>query len=277
MILADDFSIIGFILSFPYFLDIIIVLFLLVGASIGYARGFWRGTFNLIVSIILLLISWSVLLEPLAIFVHTRLFTQLGITFKVGSSEATSVEELIRLMVDAHLEELPEKFANPQYVTGLSYSLSKAIAWFLVVLAVNLLSWILSGILYFLIMRLIIPDKLRKIKLRLLGAIMGLLQTVIVVFSYMIFFSNISPAMSKIVECGSEDFTWCNDNIRMVLEALNPYNSMLSPYVTNLQITLENKFEFVVDEVKYNLDDELQEFFDLISNLNINEEELALL
>lgn len=267
MILADNSSIIGFIISFPYFLDIIIILFLFVGASIGYARGFWRGTFNLIVSLILLLVSWFVLLDALAIFVNTRLFSLIGVTFKVGNLEATSIEEFVKCLVEMGKNYLPEKYLNPDYISALSLSISKSIAWLIVVISINLLSWILSGILYFLIIRLIIPERLRKIKLRLVGALMGLIQTMVIVFSYMISFSNISPAMESVKKYEG-DVSWFNPNIQMVLEAFNPYNSMLGPYVEGLNNIVEGKFMFVVDETEYKLDTELKEFFDLLSEIS---------
>ncbi|MCH5180856.1 MAG: hypothetical protein J1F32_06560 [Erysipelotrichales bacterium] len=267
MVLADNSSIIGFIISFPYFLDIIIILFLFVGASIGYARGFWRGTFNLIISVILLLVSWFVLLDALAIFVNTRLFSLLGVTFKVGNLEATSMEEFVKCLVEMGKNDLPEKYLNPDYISALSLSISKSIAWLIVVISINLLSWILSGILYFLIMRLIIPERLRKIKLRLVGALMGLIQTMVIVFSYMISFSNISPAMESIRKY-DEDVGWFNPNIQMVLEAFNPYNSMLAPYVEGLNKVVEGKFAFVIDDIEYKLDNELKEFLDLLSDIS---------
>ena len=265
MFLAGDFSFIGFIFSIPFFLNIVIILFLLVGASIGYARGFWRGTFNLIVTIIILLISWFVLLDSLSIFVNTRLFSMLGITFKVGDFETSSLEELIKQLVELGKNDLPEKYANPDYVYYLSLSISKSIAWLIVVILIQLLSWILSAILYFLIMRLIIPEKLRKVKLRLVGALFGLIQTTIIIFAYMISFANISPAMENVGE-----LEWCDSNIQMILEAFNPNNSMLAPYVEGLNSMIDGKFEFEVDSINYKLDDELREFIELISKINNN-------
>ncbi|MCH5171448.1 MAG: hypothetical protein J1F31_01250 [Erysipelotrichales bacterium] len=272
MMLADNSSIIGFIISFPYFLDIILVLFLFIGASIGYARGFWRGTFNLIITIILLLISWFVLLDAIAVFVNTRLFSLLGVTFKVGEFSTSSIEELIGCIVELFKNELPEKYSNPDYISSLSSSICKSIAWLVVVISIHLLSWVLSGILYFLIMRLVIPEKLRKVKLRLIGALMGLIQAVVIVFAYIISLSNISPAFSSISN-SEEGGGWFDSNIQMVLEAFNPYNSMVSPYVKTIENGLGSKFGFVIDEKNYKLGEEFKEFFELISKITANPSE----
>ena len=270
MILADNSSIIGFITSFPYILDIIIVLFLLLGASIGYARGFWRGTFNLVITLLLLLVSWFVLLDALTIFVNTRLLSQLNIVFKVGEYEVTSIEEFIRCIAEMYKDSLPGKYSNPDYVYSLSLSISKSIAWLLVVVSIHLLSWILSGVLYFLIMRLVIPEKLRKVKLRLVGALMGLIQAVVIVFAYMISFSNISPSIEKFIECGEGVFSWYDSNVLMVLGTLNPSNSMLASYGDFIEKSVEGKFSFSIDSIEYKLNDELKEFIELISKLKVD-------
>lgn len=267
MMLIDASSIIGTILSFPYFLDIVIFLFLLVGTSIGYARGFWRGTFRFIMVVILLLVAWFTLLDKLAGYVNSSLLEQLHITFAIGENEAKSIEELVIKLAEAGAGSLPEKYSNIDYLKELAFSISKSLAWLLVVVLVQFVSWILSGILYFLIIRLIIPEKVRKIKLRILGALMGLAQTVVITFSYMLSLSSISPAVSNVSNPGQGLFTWLSANTQMVLKALDPNNSMLSPYVEKLESAMsEQRFDFKVGEDEYNFIEELKEFLQNMSD-----------
>lgn len=269
MMLINISSVIGTILSFPYFLDILIFLFLLIGTSLGFARGFWRGTFRFIIVVLLLVIAWFTILDKLAVYVNSPLLEKLHITFKIGEHEAKSIEEVVIKLVQSKSTELPEKYNDMTYLKEFAFSISKSLAWLLVVIFVQFVSWILSGILYFLIIRLIIPQKVRKVKLRLLGALMGLAQAVIITFSYMLSFSSISPAVSAVAKPGKGLFIWLNPNIQMVVKALDPNNSMLSPYVEKLESSMsEQRFDFKVGDEEYNFRDELKEFFENMSDVS---------
>lgn len=269
-------SIIKVILSFPHFLDIVIVLFLLISASIGYAKGFWKGTFRFIFVVIALLITWHLLLNPFANYVANDFFGQLGIKFKVGSDTARSLDELIRLTIkNANISEIPEVYLNEEYLNKFIISISKSIAWFISVLLIEFVSWIISSILYFLIIRLIIPEKIRKIKLRLLGALMGLVQGVIVTFAFMLSFANISPAFNAINNTRKGAFTWCGSGLKTLMTAFDPNNSMLSPYINALEKSMgKERFGFFVtvdgENIGFELYEELIKFMDIFSKIESN-------
>ena len=268
-------TIVEVILSFPYFLDIIIFLFLLISTSLGYAKGFWRGTFRFLFVVALLAISWFTLLDTFANYVSNTLLSQLKITFKVGEYEATSISELIRYSIEyAKVQgaDIPTKFLNEAYVDAFVNSISKSIAWLFLVVIIQFVSWIISGILYFLIIRLIIPERVRKVKLSLLGALMGLAQSVVVTFAFMMSFANLSPMFRNMTSPGQGAFAWCKEEMKMIFVALDPTNSILSPYVKTLEESLTNKqFNYTVDGLdgSFDLGDELKEFFELISSINV--------
>lgn len=268
-------TILEVILSFPYFLDIIIFLFLLISTSIGYAKGFWRGTFRFLFVMALLAISWFALLDTFANYVSNTLLSQLHITFKVGDYSATSIAELIQYSVKYAQEQgatIPDKFLNEAYMDAFVNSISKSIAWLFLVIIIQFVSWIISGILYFLIIRLIIPEKVRKVKLSLLGALMGLAQSVMVTFAFMMSFTNLSSTFRNIKSPGVGAFSWCKEEIKMIFVALDPTNSVLSPYVKTLEESLTNKqYNYEVEGMDgtFDLGDELKEFFELISSINV--------
>lgn len=271
-------TILEVILSFPYFLDIIIFLFLLISTSLGYAKGFWRGTFRFLFVMALLAISWFALLDTFAKYVSNTLLSQLHITFKVGDYSATSIAELIQYSIQyaqTQGADLPAKFLNQQYIEAFTNSICKSIAWLFLVIIIQFVSWIISGILYFLIIRLIIPEKVRKVKLSLLGALMGLAQSVVITFAFMMSFTNLSPAFKNITSPGKGAFSWCKEEMRMIFVALDPTNSILSPYVKTLEESLTNKqYNYEVEGLDgtFDLGDELKEFFELISSINITVE-----
>ncbi len=267
------------IFSFPYFLDIIIFLFLLVMTSIGYAKGFWRGTFRLLFVVIFLVIAWFTLIDTFANYISNTLLSQLGITFKVGDQTATSINELIVYSVNYAKEaglEVPAKFLDENYVAKFAFAISKSLAWLLIVIITQFVSWIISGILYFLIIRLIIPERVRKVKLRLLGALMGLIQAVVITFAFMVSFSDLSPAFKSMKNPGEGTLSWCNPILKLVFGGLDPHNSMLSPYVSGLEENMSNtQFNFSVEgeETTYDLSEELNEFIDLMNSLVVSQEE----
>jgi len=267
------------IFSFPYFLDIIIFLFLLVMTSIGYAKGFWRGTFRLLFVVIFLVIAWFTLIDTFANYISNTLLSQLGITFKVGDQTATSINELIVYSVDYAKEagiEVPAKFLDENYVTQFAFAISKSLAWLLIIIFTQFVSWIISGILYFLIIRLIIPERVRKIKLRLLGALMGLIQAVVITFAFMVSFSDLSPAFKIMKNPGEDALSWCNPILKLVFGGLDPHNSMLSPYVGGLEENMsDNQFNFTLEgeETTYDLSEELNEFIELMNSLVVSQEE----
>lgn len=272
-------NILEIIFSFPYFLDIIIFLFLLVMTSIGYAKGFWRGTFRLLFVIIFLVIAWFTLVDTFANYISDTLLSQLGITFKVGEQTATSIKELIVYSVEYAKEaeiEIPAKFLDDSYVTQFAFAISKSLAWLFIIIFTQFVSWIISGILYFLIIRLIIPERVRKIKLRLLGALMGLIQAVVITFAFMVSFSDLSPAFKIMKNPGEGALSWCNPILRLVFGGLDPHNSMLSPYISGLEENMsDTQFNFSLEgqETNYDLSKELNEFIELMNSLVITPEE----
>lgn len=275
MVLAGTVStIISTILSFPYLLDITIFLFLLISTSLGYAKGFWRGTFRFIFVVIVLLIAWFTLLDKCATFINESFLSTINVKVKVGTYEASSIKEVVELTIKNASElgeTLPAKYSNEAYVSALSLSISKSIAWAMIVFIVQFISWIISGILYFLVIRLIIPNKVRKVKLKLLGALMGLAQALVVTFAFMISFSSISPAIETIKNPGKGIFTWCNQITQAAINALNPNNSMLSPFAETLEKQMSSKqYDFTLegDESTYVFKNELKEFFKFFSDFN---------
>lgn len=275
MFLSGDIgsTVLEVILSFPYFLDIIIFLFLLISTSIGYAKGFWRGTFRMLFVVLLLVLAWYFLVDTFAKYVSETLLSQLGVTFKVGEYNATSINELITYSIKYASEsgkEIAPKYLDEAYLNSFAYAICKSLAWLFIVIIVQFVSWIISGILYFLIIRLIIPEKIRKVKLRLLGALMGLIQSVLVTFAFMISFSSLSPFFKQIKTPGEGVFSWCSPVMRLIMGSLDPNNSMLAPYVGGLEDNMSGQqFSFEVEgyEETFKLNEELNEFINTINEI----------
>lgn len=259
-------STIDSILNFPLVLDVVIVLFLLISTSFGFAKGFWRGLWRFIFVIIMLVISWFFIVEPMAKWIMDDMFSLFKITAVVGDANFTSLgdylKEVIRLGVETG--KLSSKYASEAYVNGLILSLCKSVAWLFLVAIIQFVSWIISSLFYVLLIRLIIPKKVRAVKIKLLGALLGLMQGVVIVFAFMSSFATLSPAIGEISE-NNPAFSWISPYVVSIFKGFNPENSnILRPYVNTIEENFTEKLiGFEVDGNVYNGSLEIKEFFSL--------------
>lgn len=269
MFLADVAAILDSVLNFPLVLDILLVLFLLISTSFGFAKGFWRGTWRLISVVIMLVISWFFLIEPVALWVKDEMLTVFNISVTLGETQIKSFGEVLNQVIKMGVESgklVDPKYADEVFVSGLILSICKSLAWLLLVIIIQFASWIISSLFYLLLIRLIIPKRVRAVKLKLLGALMSLVQAVIITFSMMISFSSLSPAIAQIDKSVSDAFDWANDYIIIVFKAFNPENSrILSPYIDTVDSKFGNDLhDFTYGENTCSGIDEIKEFFTLV-------------
>lgn len=272
----DATQIVQFITNIPYFLDIIIILFLLISTSMGFGKGVWRGLWRLIFVVLGLLISWYFLLTPMAEYVRDGLLKTLNIRFQLENGEfITSIGDLLKYEIQIQQSlggEVDPRFLDPLYLDAFILSFCKSIAWILLVIIMECVSWIVSGLLYFLLVRLLIPAKAREHKIKFLGALCGLLQGVVVTFSMMIGFAAISPASRSIANAGQPNtpYGWLPESVRLVIESFDPNNSMLEPYVKDLESSmLESGFHEVPEgyEKTSTFQEDLELFFEQTSKM----------
>ncbi len=265
-------SIINTIFNLPLVLDIIIILFLLISTSLGCAKGFWRGTFRFLFVVLMLVIAWFFLVEPVALYVRDELFVALGIKQTLSDGTvATSLGQIIEsLFSKAALDpSVDPKYLDANYIAGFVLSLCRTISWLLLVIVIQFVSWIVSSLIYFLLIRLIIPKKVREVKLRLLGGLMGLLQGVVITFALMLSFSTLSPAVAAIKNPGEGEYKWLNSYTAAVIVGLDPQKSMLAPYADSLGESLTDSLvKFEVGEDIYSIKQEIVTFVEYILSLD---------
>ena len=88
----------------------------------------------------------------------------------------------------------------------------------------------------------------------------------------MMSFTNLSSTFRNINSPGVGAFSWCKEEMKMIFVALDPTNSVLSPYVKTLEESLTNKqYNYEVEGMDgtFDLGNELKEFFELISSINV--------
>ena len=196
---GEDIAIIIYnILSFPFFIDGMIIAMLILSFLFGLWKKGWHALWRFIFVVLLLAGAALFAVKPLAAWVAgEEFFALIGYhpVIDYGGSETVTINSLTELVVVVgRLTTNRAKF-TPEFSVELAMNLAKAISWFAIVLVVQLVSWIVSALLWPLA-RLIIPQKVRNRKMRVLGGVIGLAQMIIIVASYMFATSAIGPGLT---------------------------------------------------------------------------------
>lgn len=258
-------TIINFIFKVPFILDVIVVLFLLIITACGYSKGFWRASFRFIFVIILLIVSWIWIIDSLAVFINEQALTSFGIVMNVTGPQGTVAASGLKDIVESVALKGTSGTGNAptaEYIEGLSLALSKSVAWLVIVIIIQFVSWIISAILY-LIFRNIIPKKIRKRKLRLLGALLGLLQGAIVIICLMIPMSALSPAAERLTGDNRDPYGFVPGWAISIAKGLDPKNSMLNPALDWVKDLSNDLFTYKVGTATYDFRSEIVKFIDL--------------
>ena len=250
------------ILSFPFLIDGIIILMIILSFLLGLDKKGWHSLWRFVFVILLLAGAALFAVKPLATWLASEaFFTLIGYQPVVDyggnhTINITSFTELIVVM--GRLSTDRAKF-TAAYSAELAFNIAKAVAWFAIVLVVHVVSWIVSALLWPLV-HLIIPAHIRKKKMRVLGGVIGIAQTLVIVASYMFATSAISPGFTYLYSAGNYGAFGINDYLVGITAGLNSENSWVFSW-----LALDAKvFQYKIGETHYFVS---LEFFDLSESL----------
>ncbi|MDD4154922.1 MAG: hypothetical protein PHT30_05920 [Bacilli bacterium] len=250
------------ILSVPFLIDGIIIGLIIFSFLIGMAKKGWHSLWRFIFVALLLIGAALFAVKPLSDWlVSEQFFTLIGYQPIVdyGGSETVTVHSFSELIITmGRLSTNRAKF-TPEFSAALALNIAKAVAWFAIVLVVHTVSWILSALLWPLV-RLAIPARVRKKKMRVLGGLIGVAQMMIIVASYMFATSAIAPGFTYMYSSGNYSTFGVSDYLVGIGAGLNPDNSWVFGW-----LSLDGKvFQYKLDEATYFVN---IEFLDLSESL----------
>ena len=218
------------IFSTPFVLDAIIIIFLLFSFIIGIRRKGWRAIWRFIFVVILLIGLGLFALKPMANWLASdKFFNAINFhpKFDYGGEEPIDLTSITHLIYVLGRLSTNRDLYTLAYSKELAFGLCRAISWFGIVLFVHLISWVFSALLWLLVRR-VIPKRVRfKKPMPFLGGIIGLLQGVILISSYMVATGAITPGFAYIYESGKAGLFGLDDSIVGIVSILNPKNSSL--------------------------------------------------
>ncbi|MFA6781434.1 MAG: hypothetical protein WCR77_04545 [Bacilli bacterium] len=260
------------ILSLPFLIDGIIIFMIIMSFLFGMAKKGWHALWRFLFVVLLLAGAAIFAVKPLATWLASKeFFTLIGYhpIIDYGGSETitiTSFTELIVVM--GRLTTNRAKF-TPEYSAELAFNISKAVAWFAIVLVVHVVSWIISALLWPLV-RMIVPSRLRKKKMRVLGGLIGVAQTLVIVASYMFATSAISPGFTYLYSTGSYTAFGIYDYLVGIAAGLNSENSWVFGW-----LSLDGKvFQYKLDEATYFVNLEFLDLSESLISEELSDEEL---
>lgn len=258
--------IIANILSLPFFIDGIVIGLVILSFLIGMAKKGWHSLWRFVFVVLLLVGAALFAVKPLAQWLASaEFFALIGYqpVIDYGGSNTIIIHSFTELIVTmGRLSAERTKF-TPEFSAELALNIAKAVAWFAIVLVVHLVSWIVSALLWPLV-RLIIPARARKKKMRVLGGLLGVAQTLVIIASYMFATSAISPGFTTLYSMGNYGFYGVNEYLVGIATGLNPENSWVFGW-----LSLDGKvFQYELEGVTHYVN---VEFLDLTENL-INED-----
>lgn len=174
-------SIVHEYLTIPYIVEICVFIYLILTIVIGYKRKFFFALYHTIVVAVLLTIGFLVF-EPI---VSSSLNTSI-----LASNERsiTFIDQLTKISLST---ARPSIYMN-DYVATLGGDILKYLSYFIITIAVIILSPIISGLTW-LFMRFLIPLAWLNVDVHWLGALLGILTSLTLVVSAYIFAGVFAP------------------------------------------------------------------------------------
>lgn len=271
-VLADTMlsRILEVIVNIPYIVDGLIVIFLLFAFSIGAMRGIWRALWRFIFVVGVLATVWFAFLDDLSLFVANDLLTMLNTTINVSfdggttTTTITSIGDLVRAFAESPYVDAASQLKDAAYLDAFVLSFARSLGWLAVVLVTHFVTWIVSGVLY--VIMLIIPKRVRKVKLALLGGVLGLVQGALLITMMMVPAKGLFPAFEFLANAGEVPFVmipqWMADALlrfdpaRTYLGAL-AWGFIPADIASTLTTTL---FDFTVGSNTYSFDTAFTQF-----------------
>ncbi|MFA5421602.1 MAG: hypothetical protein WC344_02245 [Bacilli bacterium] len=259
------------ILSLPFLVDGIIIGLIIFSFLIGLAKKGWHALWRLI--FVLLLLGGAALfaVKPLAQWLAgEEFFALIGYQPEIdyGGTYTVTVNSFTELIVVlGRLTTNRAKF-TAEFSAELALNIAKAVAWFAIVLVVHVVSWIVSVLLWPLV-RLIIPARVRKKKLRVMGGVIGIGQTLIIIASYMFATSAISPGFTYLYTAGNYSTLGISGYLVGGGAGLNPGFSWVFSW-----LSLDGKvFQYKMADTTYFVSLEFLDLTESLINEDLTEEE----
>jgi len=241
--------IIANILSLPFLIDGIIIGIIIISFLIGLAKKGWHSLWRFIFVLLLLAGAAIFAINPLAQWLAgEQFFTLIGYQPVVdyGGSHTVTINSFTELVVTMGRLSTDRAKFTAEFGTELAFNIAKAIAWFAIVLIVQVVSWIVSALLWPLV-KLLIPARVRKKKMRALGGLIGIAQTLVIIASYMFATSAFSPGFSYLLSTSNYADFGINDYLVGIATGLNPENSWIFKW-----LSLDGKvFQYKLGDTTY--------------------------
>lgn len=263
------------ILSLPFLIDGIIIFMIILSFLLGLAKKGWHSLWRFVFVVLLLTGAAIFAVKPLATWLASdAFFSLIGYQPVVdyGGSHTVTIRSFTELIiVMGRLSNDRVKF-TAQYSAELAFNIAKSIAWFAIVLVVQTVSWIVSALLWPLV-RLAIPARARKKKMRVLGGLVGIAQTLVIVASYMFATSAFSPGFSYLFSNVDYSVFGINDYLVGIGAGISNENSWVFNW-----LSLGGKvFQYKSGEVYYFVNLEFLDLSDSVINDEMSEEERNLI
>jgi hypothetical protein len=248
-------QILGAVFGFQYLVDIILGIFLLVALGIGVSRGVWRSLWRLIFIILVLVLVKVFALEALTDFVNTGFWqlTGMGITMDFDGTPYTftSIQEFVA-GISAYAEgagtlDGASIFADADFLVAFSLGISRMFGWLIVVLATMVVTWIVSGFLWLILWGPLLKS-VKKKKVKILGALLGLAQGYVYALVMAVSFSPILGAITAIDNPLEAPYQ-IGSVYPLIASGLRPENSLLMSIVD-----VGNPLGFFTDVVTFEYD-----------------------
>ncbi len=263
------------ILSLPFFIDGIIIFMIIVSFLLGLAKKGWHSLWRFVFVALLLAGAAIFAVKPLATWLASdAFFSLIGYQPVVdyGGDHTVTIHSFTELIVVMGRLTTDRAKFTAEYSSELAFNIAKSVAWFAIVLIVHVVSWIVSALLWPLV-RLAIPARIRKKKMRVLGGLIGIAQTLVIVASYMFATSAFSPGFTYLFNSGNYASFGINDYLVGIGAGINSENSWIFSW-----LSLEGKvFQYKIGENHYFVNLEFLDLSESLINDELTEEERDLI
>lgn len=263
------------ILSLPFFIDGIIIFMIIASFLLGLAKKGWHSLWRFVFVALLLAGAAIFAVKPLATWLASdAFFSLIGYQPVVdyGGDHTVTIHSFTELIVVMGRLTTDRAKFTAEYSSELAFNIAKSVAWFAIVLIVHVISWIVSALLWPLV-RLAIPARIRKKKMRVLGGLIGIAQTLVIVASYMFATSAFSPGFTYLFNSGNYAAFGINDYLVGIGAGINSENSWIFSW-----LSLEGKvFQYKIGEDHYFVNLEFLDLSESLINDELTEEERDLI
>ena len=260
----------------------VIAIFVLIGFLIGLADGIWKKTFAVVFFVISFL-CLILFIKPIGNFIYGYDITKIADTFNISLPESIAEAKTIGQLVYDQIEQIlvnsntniTLNAESIKIIDGLALSVIQLAAFIIGVVLIFILGSLFCPLLYHLIFKWIIPKRIRKEhKVRILGGLMGIVETVCILSMLLVPFSalvNTVALGTKDVEKNTQSSNSDNEIYNLVTNILEGYNNSILAKAL-FSVTIDGKpidiklMDYIVDNK--NLEENNIHLLDEIQNLS---------